>query len=232
MAVTITQLKNSKFLHKASHLYVTPWEKVSPGGGADDYYQPGNVTYDVVQVLADTVSIEQADPDTETRDWEFGDTPLMSTVTMGDTTFAATCIDMSSGVLQHVFGWKTSTTNVVASPDSYQDMYATITITFEESTAPLIVLPKVLMSSKATIASLKTSTAEAALSGTCMSAYIGLTNGTTAPDPTVTNAMISTPYCFVNASDEYKIYITDSISNTPVPIGKIDTPPTSLANIA
>lgn len=219
MAVTITQLKNSKFLHKASHLYVTPWVKVSPGGGADDYYQPGIVTYDVVQVLADSVSIEQADPDTETRDWEFGDTPLMSTVTMGDTSFAATCIDMSSGVLEHVFGWKTTVTNVVASPDSYKDMYATITITFEDVNSPIILLPKVLMSSKATIASLKTSTAEAALSGTCMSAYVGYTSSTTAPTG---SSLISTPYCFLNVVDGNLIYITDSTTHGAVPIGTVE----------
>lgn len=229
MAVTITQLKNSKFLHKASHLYVTPWETITPGGGGATYMQPGNVTYDVVQVLADTVSIEQADPDTETRDWEFGDTPLMSTVTMGDTTFAATCIDLSTGVLENVFGWNTLSTTIVAAPDTYTDMYATITITFEDTNSPIIVLPKVLMSSKATIASLKTSTAEAALSGTCMSAYIGYAT-TTAPTG---SGLLSTPYCFVNVVDGNQIYITDSTSNTAVSIGQVeDSPSTHLVNVA
>ena len=228
MAVTITQLKNSKFLHKASHLYVTPWVTITPQSG-DPYMQPGTVTYDVVQVLADTVSIEQADPDTETRDWEFGDTPLMSTVTMGDTTFAATCIDLSSGVLHNVFGWSTAVTDIVAAPDTYTDMYATICITFEDVNSPIIVLPKVLMSSKATIASLKTSTAEAALSGTCMSAYVGYT-ASSAPDPTQ-NELISTPYCFVNVVANNEIYIADSISNTPTPIGTVLANPTRFTAI-
>lgn len=227
MAVTITQLKNSKFLHKASHLYVTPWVTITPQSG-DPYMQPGTNTYDVVQVLADTVSIEQADPDTETRDWEFGDTPLMSTVTMGDTTFAATCIDLSTGVLHNVFGWSTAVTDIVAAPDSYQDMYATITITFEDKNSPIIVLPKVLMSSKATIASLKTSTAEAALSGTCMSAYVGMAT-TTAPTG---SGLISTPYCFINVVDGNQIYITDSTTNAAVSIGQIEDTPVSLVSVS
>lgn len=220
VTVTVTQLKGSKFLHKASHLYITPWVEPSSGN-----WQLGTDTWDVVQVLADSVSIEQADPDTESRDWEFGDTPLMSSVTMGDISFAATCIDLSSDVLQKVFGWNvvagsSTTPDIVYSPDTYSDVYATIAITFEDSNSPIIVLPKVLMSSKATVASLKTSTAEAALSGTCMSAYIGY--GTSSPAAT-TAARKSTPYCFVNPIDQNEIWISDSVNSTSLSIGEVDT---------
>lgn len=220
VTVTVTQLKGSKFLHKASHLYVTPWVEPTSGN-----WQLGTDTWDVVQVLADSVNIEQADPESETRDWEFGDTPLMSSVTMGDITFSATCIDMSSDILQKVFGWNylggtSASPEIVYSPDSYSDVYATIAITFEDGNSPIIVLPKVLMSSKATIASLKTSTAEATLSGTCLSAYIGY--GTSSP-AALSTARKSTPYCFVNPVDQNEIWISDSVNSTSLSIGEVDT---------
>ncbi|WP_289458201.1 hypothetical protein, partial [Klebsiella pneumoniae] len=58
-----------------------------------------------VEILADSISIEQGDPTTETVDWEFGDTPLMSSSTKGERTVTADCVDMSFDIMQRVFGW-------------------------------------------------------------------------------------------------------------------------------
>ncbi len=181
MAVTVSQLKKDVFLHKASHLYYTPWVTDTTDG-----WKPGTDTYDIVDILADTIAIEQGDPTTETVDWEFGDSPLMSTSTKGERTIAASCIDMSFDIMEHVFGWMratygTGTTQdvMVYEPTGQGDSFATIVVTFHGATAPIIVLPKVSMSSKTTIGTLKTSTGSADLAGTAQSGYLSYGGGQT-----------------------------------------------------
>ena len=60
----------------------------------------------------------------------------------------------------------------VAAPNEYKHLYATIELGFTNS-ADEIVLPKVLLNSKAVIASMKTDASKATISGTCYNAYIG-----------------------------------------------------------
>jgi len=181
--MSVQILKSDVFLHKASHLYFTPWVKNG------SVLEPGTTTYDIVDILADTIAIEQGDPETETIDWEFGDSPLMSTSTKGERTVAASCIDLSVDILNFVFDWerKTYTSGndtldaMVFEKDGTTELYATIVVTFHGDKAPVIVLPKVSMNSKTTIGTLKTSTAQADLSGVAQAAYIEYGNSSSGP---------------------------------------------------
>ena len=175
MAVTV--LKNSVHLNKASHLYFTPWVFDS----TNDIWKPGTTTYDIVEILADTIAIEQGDPTTETIDWEFGDTPLMSTSTKGERTVTAACIDISNDILHNVFGWSVDANDIMAYESASAESYATYVVTFHSASAPMVVLPKVSLNSKLTIGTLKTSTGQAELTGTAMSAYISYTDGASTP---------------------------------------------------
>ena len=159
----ITRLTNGRvILTNASHLLMTPYSSEST---------VGDTTYDVVSIVGDTISIEQDDPDTNEIAWEFGDTPLMQSITLGNVNFAATCIDMQKDVLTKLFGWQSMDFGAFA-PVAYTDLYCAIAITFHDGTLPIVVLPKVKISSKAVIQSLKTGTAEAQLSGTAYAASV------------------------------------------------------------
>ena len=175
--MAVTQLKGSVFVHKASHLYYTPWVY------SNSVWKPGTSTYDIVEILADSISIEQGDPTTETVDWEFGDTPLMSSSTKGERTITADCVDMSFDIMQRVFGWTreidtsgTTPVDVMVSEAASAESYATIVITFHPISAPIIVLPKVSMSAKTTLGTFKTSTGSAQISGTATQGYIDYSN--------------------------------------------------------
>ena len=183
--MAITRLSSGQvILTNASHLYMTPYV------GADTV---GGTTYDVVSIVGDTISIEQDDPDTNEIAWEFGDTPLMQSITLGNVNFAATCIDMQSTILEKLFGW-TKNANGVFAPVAYADLYCAILITFHDSNLPYVILPKVKISSKAVIQSLKTGTAEAQLSGTAYAAYVsGSASGVSTPVHTVTQFGTTTP---------------------------------------
>lgn len=183
--MAITRLSSGQvILTNASHLYMTPYV------GADTV---GGTTYDVVSIVGDTISIEQDDPDTNEIAWEFGDTPLMQSITLGNVNFAATCIDMQSTILEKLFGW-TKNANGVFAPTAYTDLYCAILITFHDANLPMVIMPKVKISSKAVIQSLKTGTAEAQLSGTAYAAHVsGSADGVSTPIHTVTQFGTTAP---------------------------------------
>lgn len=166
MAITVLN-NNRLFLSNASNLYITPYT---------DEDTVGSTTYDVISIVADTLSITPDDNTVNTREWEFGDAPLYETVTLGKVQFAATCIDMQAEVLTEIFGWSEDTAGNVFAPTAYADKYAAITIKFHDATDPLVVLPKVKLNSKPVIASLKTSSGECQLGGTAYVAECGSTS--------------------------------------------------------
>ena len=207
--MSVSIIKNSVFMHKASHLYYTPWEYTN------SVWAPGSTTYDIVEILADTVSIEQGDPTTETVDWEFGDTPLMSSSTKGERTVTAACIDMSFDIMKNVFGWTVDTGSIMASEGASGESYATMVLTFHSTAAPMVVLPKVSMNAKTTIGTLKTSTGQAELTGTAMSAYIEYDT-----------ASASTEIAFIKPIVGVDITIANSesvASTSGIAIGTVDT---------
>lgn len=217
--MAVTQLKSNVFLHKASHLYYTPWAQTSVtiGGVSQTLWMPTSNTYDIVDILADTISIEQGDPTTETVDWEFGDSPLMSTSTKGERTFAASCIDLSMDILEKVFGWARQTASgggdaFVNEPSGSTDSYATIVVTFHGNTAPIIVLPMVNMNSKTTIGTLKTSTGQADLGGTAQVAYLEYSGASAETEMAVLKA--------ISAAD-IEVAISTAASSGAVAIGQV-----------
>lgn len=147
------------------HLYMTPWEVVGSVEKLSD------TTYDIVDVVADTTSVEQAENEVNTLDHEFSNTPLYENVNLGDKTFTCESIDLQDDVLATLFGWTKGTDGVYA-PTSYKDLYVAIELGFN-STDDVVVLPKVKLNSRAVVASMKTDASRANITGTCYEAYIG-----------------------------------------------------------
>lgn len=152
------------FLSNAKRLLVTPYV---------DEDTVGNTTYDIISIVADTLSITPDDNTINAREWEFGDTPLYETVTLGKVQFAATCIDLQNTILKNIFGWTEDASGNVFMPKTYVDKYASIVVEFADETDPTIILPKVKMNSKVVLASLKTGSAEGQLAGTAYVAKAG-----------------------------------------------------------
>lgn len=140
----------------------TPW---------DDEKTQGNTTYDLVDIVADTTSVEQADNEVNTIEHEFSGSPLVENISYGEKTFATECIDMQNDVLKELLGWTTDDKGNAFAPKGYKPLYCTVELHFN-STDDIIVLPKVLLNSKAVLASMKTDVSRANISGTCYPAFV------------------------------------------------------------
>lgn len=149
----------------AAYVRVTPWVK-----GEDDKLAVGTETYDITEVVADTISVEQAENDVNTIEHEFSSSPLYENIQLGDKTVALESIDLQNLVLKGLFGWTIEGDNAYA-PIAYSHLYAVVEIGFH-STEDVIVLPKVLLNSRAVIASMKTDASRANISGTCYPAFV------------------------------------------------------------
>jgi hypothetical protein len=145
-----------------AYIRITPWTSETSG--------PGEVTYDVTEVVGDTTTVEQAENDTNVLEHEFSSQPLYENIQLGDKTFACESIDLQNEVLKGLFGW-TVTEDGAYAPVAYKPLYATIEMGFN-STEDVIVLPKVLLNSRAVIASMKTDASRANINGTCYTAFV------------------------------------------------------------
>jgi hypothetical protein len=152
-----------------AYIRITPWEKTEADGKVT--LKPGAVTYDVTEVVADTTTVEQAENESNALDHEFSSTPLYENIQLGDKTFACESIDLQNEVLKGLFGWTIDEDGNAYAPVSYNELYALIELGFN-STEDVIVLPKVLLNSRAVIASMKTDASRANINGTCYPAIV------------------------------------------------------------
>lgn len=144
------------------YLLFTPWT---------DDATIGTTTYDLVNIVGDTTSNEQAENEVNELPHEFSSEPLYENVTLGAKTFTTECIDFQNVVLKELFGWTTDENGNAFAPITYKDLYCKIEMGFN-STDDVIVLPKVKLNSRAVIASLKTDASRGNITGTCYSAYV------------------------------------------------------------
>ena len=144
------------------YLHVTPWTDESTLGSA---------TYDLVNIVGDTTSVEQAENEVNELPHEFSSENLYENVTLGKKTFTTECIDFQNDVLKQLFGWEVGEGGDAFAPITYKDLYCKIEMGFN-STDDVIVLPKVKLNSRAVIASMKTDASRGNISGSCYSAYV------------------------------------------------------------
>ena len=150
-----------------AYVRVTPWSTETSGPDGD--------TYDITEVVADTTTVEQAENETNTLEHEFSSAPLYENIQLGDKTFACESIDLQNAVLKGLFGWKEVVgeggAKSLVAPVAYKALYATIELGFV-NTDDVIILPKVLLNSRAVIASMKTDASRANINGTCYPAFV------------------------------------------------------------
>lgn len=160
--MAVTTLDSGRIvLSNAEYLHVTPYT---------DEDTIGTTTYNIVNIVGDTLSFTPDDNTVNEKPWEFGDAPLFENITLGKTQFAATCIDFQNDVMKALFGWK-EIGGALAAPSAYKDLYAVVEVGFQNESTVLVV-PKLKLNSKAVISTLKTGTGEGQLAGTAYSAEI------------------------------------------------------------
>lgn len=181
-------------LSNASYLHITPYA---------DKDTLGTQTYDLISIVGDSLSFTPDDNTTNSKEWEFGDTPLVENTILGKIQFAANCTDFQNVVLKEIFGW-TEQGGVMYAPKAYKDIYAVIEVGFHNEDV-VVVAPRVRLNSKATIGTLKTGTAEGNLAGTLYTASMKTDKDTTGAE---------SPMAFIKTGDEgsatYTVTVGDS----------------------
>lgn len=161
MAKTVLDSERRVFTNLKAILF-TPWTNES---------QIGETTYDLVNIVGDTTSVEQADNNVNEIEHEFSSEPLYENITLGKKSFTCDCIDFQNDVLKNLFGWVTTEGGDAFAPITYKDLFCKIEMQFN-STNDIVVLPKVKMNSKVVLSSMKSNVSKGTISGTCYSAYV------------------------------------------------------------
>lgn len=161
MATTVLDAGRRVFAN-LKYLYFTPWT---------DESTLGSTTYDLVNIVGDTTSVEQDENEINELPHEFSSENLYENVTLGKKNFATECIDFQNDVLKQLFGWEVGEGGDAFAPITYKDLYCKIEMGFN-STDDVIVLPKVKLNSRAVIASMKTDASRGNIAGSCYSAFV------------------------------------------------------------
>lgn len=161
MAIIKSNESGQIVLSNSDYMVVTPYVSDS---------EIGTQSYDIVDVVADSLSFTPDDNTVNTKEWEFGDSPLVENITLGKIQFAATCVNFNNTIMEELFGWKLEGGNVYA-PSSYKDLYVALEVGFKNE-GIAVVVPKLKLNSKAVISTLKTGTGECQLAGTAYEATL------------------------------------------------------------
>lgn len=156
MSATIKHLNSGqRRFQDAKGMFVTPYT-------ADGLL--GETTYDIHDIVGDTLSITQDDAERTEIPWEFGDDALDENVKTGKKTFTCQCLDFQNDIMKAMFGCETINGATVF-PAEYQNLFVMIRIAFEDVD---LVLPYVKMDAKATLENMRSDIARGELTGTLM----------------------------------------------------------------
>lgn len=160
MAATIqTTLATAWKLKGITQILATPYTE----GGV-----LGTTAYSLDNIVADSTSLTQDDPETTEIDCETRDEPIDTVTTLGSFQFTTTSADVQSDFLTNFLGFtEDSTTHILYAPSAYKDVYAEFRLIFGDNGS--LVVPKVKLNSKIEATTLKTGMVQATISGTAFS---------------------------------------------------------------
>lgn len=187
-----------KLLKNARNLFVLPYRYDT----TLSQYVLGQNLYDLSAIIGDSITLEQSDGDTQTKENEFTNEALVKNVTTGEWKFTAQCLDLQNSVLKALFmAYTNDTYGAAALRPEYETLYALIMVRFSDTSTPDVWLPKVLLNSKLMLQQMKTRGSQGNVSGTLFSSRCGIID----PDAEV-----------VNNSEYSLIAFADNIAGTPV----------------
>lgn len=179
MAVTATDTTAIK-LGGVTQIILTPYTDGTKG----------STSYSLDNIVADTTSITQEEPTTNTVECETRDEPIFENITLGRYTFSAESGDIQDIVLTNCFGFVKGASGSLYAPSTYKEIWAEIEVVFGDKGS--LVCPKVKMSGNIDASSLKTGMVRGVISGSCYS--VSITSETTGSGSTTTP--VSTPFYY------------------------------------
>lgn len=153
---------NAVIVKKPSHIILTEFT-----GEETDGVAAGDV-YVLEEVIRDTTSISQDDPDETKIERETNDIPIDYIYSLGDYNFEAEVANIASDMLKVLAGWQESGTDgLTYAPTQYVDKYVQIDVVLPKSDGTYIAIQlyKVKLNSKLLIESLNTNTGRISLAG-------------------------------------------------------------------
>lgn len=166
MAIVST-LTGKKVFTKPTRILFTPYD-------GDNL---GDTTYALDNVVADSTSITQDEADRNEIECETRDENIYESITLGSYQFTCDNADWQEQLVIALLGF-TKKGDILAAPSSYVEKFAQIEIQFGDTNDTAnyrgsVVIPRVLLTSAATMESLKTSTGNMTVSGTAYSWEVG-----------------------------------------------------------
>lgn len=160
MAATIkTTLTTAWKLKGVTQILATPYTEEG---------ELGTTAYSLDNIVADSTSLTQDDPETNEIACETRDEPIDTVTTLGSFQFTTTSADVQPEFLTNFLGFtEDSTTHILYAPSAYKDTYAEFRLVF--GTNGSLVIPKVKLNSKIEAATLKTGMVQATIAGTAFS---------------------------------------------------------------
>lgn len=161
MATVTKTGDNAIIVKKPSHIVVTEFT-----GEETDGVAAGDV-YDLEEVIRDTTTISQDDPDETKIERETNDIPIDYIYSLGDYSFEAEVANINSTMLKVLAGWTINDDGTSYAPTQYVDKYVQIDVVLPKSDGTYIAIQlyKVKLSSSLLIESLNTNVARIKLAG-------------------------------------------------------------------
>ena len=181
--------------------------------------------FDIHDIVGDTYSGTQDDPDETSIPHEFSDSPLDLSVTLGTETITMQCLDFQDDILKELYNWDTTVTGFAVAPAQYKDLNCLVILQFGTQGVN-VVMPNVKMNSKSLLENLRSDIARGELGGTLLSASVILDDESTP---------IDTPKMFVKNGHSITIgnaVITIAADGTLSISGGESTPVLTTINIA
>ena len=164
-----SKIGDNLILGGVTRIVFVPWTKAEVTG----VWSKGTEGFALDDVVADTTSITQDDPETNAVDCETRDEPIYENVTLGSYNFSCESGNIDKDILQNALGYKISgegSTLKAYAPASYKELWAEVEVQFSNGTS--LVLPKVKLNSKIDASSLKTGIVRGIIGGTAYSTKV------------------------------------------------------------
>ena len=164
-----SKIGDNLILGGVTRIVFVPWVKAQE----TNVWSKGTNGFALDDVVADTTSISQDDPETNAIDCETRDEPIYENVTLGSYNFSCESGNIDKDILQNALGYKISGEGAslkAYAPASYKELWAEVEVQFANGTS--LVLPKVKLNSKIDASSLKTGIVRGIIGGTAYSTKV------------------------------------------------------------
>lgn len=171
-------------LSKVKHIYLYKWddENTPPASVVIDPSTTSTTRLELLNVIGDSVAVTQDDPSTESIACETRDENIKDVTTLGNYTVTMDSADISYDILEACLGYTKVGTTAAAAPASYKDNYAVLALVFDDVT---LLIPKLQMTSKIDLSSLKTGVGKGTISGNGYSANVKVAENDAVDTPAI-----------------------------------------------